>query len=78
MRAEEIVEEARAMLAEAELQGDPVRILTLGTQLDEARQAYRKVLSAYVTLCRRINEERQAITQAQMERERPAGLSGVH
>ncbi|WP_144069930.1 hypothetical protein [Nonomuraea indica] len=77
MRAEGIVEEARTLLAEAELQGDPVRILALGAQLDEARRAYGKVLTAYVTICRRINAERQDIMQAQMRDERPAGLSGV-
>src|SRR5688572_23342796 len=59
MRAEEIVDEARTLLAEAELQGDPVRILALGAQLDEARQAYSKVLTGYVAICRRINAERQ-------------------
>ncbi|MFG3442493.1 hypothetical protein ACGF0J_35075 [Nonomuraea sp. NPDC047897] len=77
MRAEEIVEEARALLAEAELHGDPVRILALGAQLDEARQSYSKVLTAYVALCRRINAERQDIMQAQMRDGRSAGLSGV-
>ncbi|MEV0596831.1 hypothetical protein [Nonomuraea cavernae] len=77
VRAEEIVDEARALLAEAEQEGDPVRILMLTSQLDEARQAYRKVLNAYVTICRKINEERQEIIQAQMERERVTRLSGV-
>ncbi|MEU8251513.1 hypothetical protein [Nonomuraea sp. NPDC048916] len=77
VRSEEIVDEARALLAEAEQEGDPVRILILESQLDEARQAYHKVLTAYVTICRRINEERQAIIHAQMERERSARLSGV-
>ncbi|WP_188197030.1 hypothetical protein [Nonomuraea sp. SYSU D8015] len=77
MRAEEIVGEARALLAEAEQQGDADRILRLRAEVEQARQAYCKVLNAYVTICRRINEERQAILQAQMERDRLAGLSGV-
>ena len=47
------------------------RIVTAGAQLDEARQAYCKVLNAYVTICRRINEERQEIMQAL------TGLSGA-
>ncbi|MFI6602740.1 hypothetical protein ACIBHX_41350 [Nonomuraea sp. NPDC050536] len=64
IRAEEIVDEARTLLVEAEGQGDPGRILTLSAQLDEARAAYCKVLNAYVTICRRINDERQAILQA--------------
>ncbi|MCA2224605.1 hypothetical protein [Nonomuraea aurantiaca] len=71
IRAEEIVDEARALLAEAEAQGDHERIVIRGAQLDEARQAYCKVLNAYVTICRRINEERQEIMQAL------AGLSGT-
>ncbi|MBN6058184.1 hypothetical protein JYK22_40050 [Nonomuraea sp. RK-328] len=66
LRAEEIVKEARDLLAEAERQGDPGRILALSSQLDEAREAYRKVVHAYVTICRRINEERQAITRARV------------
>lgn len=63
IRAEEIVDEARAMLAEAEREGDPGRIVMFSTQLEEARSAYRRVLDAYVTICRRINQERQAILQ---------------
>ncbi|MEV0197331.1 hypothetical protein [Nonomuraea sp. NPDC050691] len=66
LRAEEIVEEARALLAEAEGQGDPDRILALSGQLDQARQAYFKVVNAYVTICRRINEERQEIDSAHL------------
>ncbi|MGI5284284.1 hypothetical protein ACQEVF_13190 [Nonomuraea polychroma] len=77
MRAEEIVDEARALLAEAERLGDADRILSLRGQVEQARQAYSKVLTAYVTICRRITEERQAILQAQMEEDRRAGLSGV-
>ncbi|MEU4227430.1 hypothetical protein AB0F17_24305 [Nonomuraea sp. NPDC026600] len=77
IRAEEIVDEARALLTEAEIQDDPERIVIRAAQLDEARQAYCKVLNAYVTICRRINEERQEIMQAQMERDRLTGLSGV-
>ncbi|WP_327087779.1 hypothetical protein OIE66_36495 [Nonomuraea sp. NBC_01738] len=61
-RAEEIVEEARMRLAEAEREGDAERVYTLSGQLDEARAAYCKVLNAYVAICRRINEERQDIT----------------
>ncbi|TMR95626.1 hypothetical protein [Nonomuraea basaltis] len=77
MRAEEIVDEARALLAEAEQRGHADRIASLRVQVEQARQAYCKVLNAYVTICRRITEERQAILQAQMERERHSGLSGV-
>ncbi|WP_113705395.1 hypothetical protein [Nonomuraea lactucae] len=77
MRAEEIVDEAHARYAEARLQGDPVRTLALGAQLDEARQAYLKVLNAYVVICDKISKERQEIVYAQMEFHRPTGLSGV-
>jgi len=77
LRSEEIVDEARALLAEAERQGDAERILTLTEQLAEARRAYCKVLNAYVIICRRINEERQEILRTQMAHDRPAGLSGV-
>ncbi|MFG1709061.1 hypothetical protein ACFLIM_38310 [Nonomuraea sp. M3C6] len=77
MRAEEIVDEARMLLAEAERGGDADHILNVRTQLEQARIAYCKVLNAYVTLCRKINEERQAILQAQLEQDRRSGLSGV-
>ncbi|MGN9846233.1 hypothetical protein ACTMTI_49785 [Nonomuraea sp. H19] len=77
MRAEEIVDEARMLLAEAERLGDPDHILSLQAQLDQARQAYSKVLTAYVTLCARITEERQTILRAQMEQDRQRGLSGA-
>ncbi|GAA0947628.1 hypothetical protein GCM10009560_64330 [Nonomuraea longicatena] len=61
VRAEQIVDEARMMLAEAEREGEPGRILTLSAQLDEARAAYRKVINAYVALCRRIDTERREL-----------------
>ncbi|WP_336216420.1 hypothetical protein [Nonomuraea sp. LPB2021202275-12-8] len=77
LRSEEIVDEARALLAEAERQGDADRVLSLTEQLEQARRSYSKVLNAYVIICRKINEERQEILQAQMERDRHAGLSGV-
>ncbi|NUR90577.1 MAG: hypothetical protein HOY71_41415 [Nonomuraea sp.] len=79
MRAEEIVDEARALLAEAEELGDADRIVRLREQLEQARASYSKVLSAYIVLCRRINEERQEILAKQMEMEmnRDTGLSGV-
>ncbi|HEX4812333.1 MAG TPA: hypothetical protein VFV66_06225 [Nonomuraea sp.] len=77
MRAEEIVDEARALLAEAEQYGDGDRVLALRTQVGQARQAYTKVLTAYVTILRRINEERQAILRAHMEQDRHRGLSGA-
>ncbi|WP_043624835.1 hypothetical protein [Nonomuraea candida] len=76
-RAEEIVDEARALLAEAERRGDAERALTLRDHLEQARGKYCQVLGAYLTICRRINEERQEILRAQMERDRTAGLSGV-
>ncbi|NUP02190.1 MAG: hypothetical protein HOW71_06665 [Nonomuraea sp.] len=79
MRAEEIVDEARALLAEAEEAGDADRIVRLREQLEQARASYSKVLNAYVVLCRRINEERQEILTMQMELElsENTGLSGV-
>ncbi|MDR8407160.1 hypothetical protein [Nonomuraea sp. 3-1Str] len=67
LRAEEIMEETRALLTEAELRGDLDRIVALAAQLDEARQAYCKVVNAYVTICRRISEERQEIIRTRME-----------
>jgi hypothetical protein len=75
LRSEEIVDEARALLAEAERSGDAGRVLTLTGELEEARQAYAKVLNAYVIICRRINEERQEILQAQIERDRLSGVA---
>jgi hypothetical protein len=77
MRAEEIVDEARALLAEAEELGDADRIVRLRAQLEEARASYCKVLNAYVTICRRITEERQEILAMQLEQDRDSGLSGV-
>jgi hypothetical protein len=74
LRSEEIVDEACALLAEAESHGDAERALTLTGELAEARQAYAKVLNAYVIINRRINEERQEILRAQIEHDR---LSGV-
>ncbi len=65
------MDEARALLIEAEIQGDQERIVIRAAQLDEARQSYCKVLNAYVTICRRINEERQEIMQTL------TGLSGA-
>ncbi len=79
-RAEQIVNEARAMLAEAELYDDPIRVLALSSQLEEARAAYRRILQAYTTICRKIGEERNAIIMAQVQETRTAvheGLSGV-
>ncbi|MGW0807536.1 hypothetical protein [Nonomuraea sp. NPDC002799] len=76
MRSEEIVDEARALLAEAEERGDADRVATLREQLEEARGLYCKVLNGYVTLCAKITEERQEILQAHLERDRP-GLSGA-
>lgn len=72
IRAEEIVDEARMMLGEAQRHGNPDHVLAFSAQLDEARAAYCKILQAYVTLCRTINEERQAIIRAQVERDRAA------
>lgn len=76
-RAEEIVDEARALLAEAERHGETERACLLRGQLEQARERYGQVLSAYLLLSRRINEERQDILRAQMDRDRLAGLSGV-
>ncbi|WP_157383208.1 hypothetical protein [Nonomuraea coxensis] len=77
-RAEQIVREAGALLAEAELGGDAERVVTLRAELEQARQAYCKVLNAYATICGRIAEERQAILEAQFARNtRHQGLSGV-
>jgi hypothetical protein len=77
-RAEEIVAEARALLAEAELGGDAERILALRADVERARQSYCKVLNAYVAICGRITEERRAIVEEQFARDsRRQGLSGV-
>ncbi|MEO3875381.1 hypothetical protein ABGB18_41920 [Nonomuraea sp. B12E4] len=77
MRAEEIVDEAHALLAEAEQGGDAERVLSARDQLEQARAAYRKVLIAYVTLCNKITEERRAILRTQMELDRRSDLSGA-
>ncbi|KAB8188819.1 hypothetical protein FH608_042845 [Nonomuraea phyllanthi] len=71
MRAEEIVDEARALLAEAEQHGDTGRALELTGQLEQARGMYRTVLDAYVTICRKITRERHEILREHL------GLSGV-
>ncbi|MFG1941626.1 hypothetical protein [Nonomuraea sp. NPDC048826] len=76
-RAEEIVDEARTLLAEAERDGDAERVPELTAQLEQARRSYCQVLNAYMILCRRISAERQEILQAQMEADRHAGLTGV-
>ncbi|MEV0622571.1 hypothetical protein AB0I81_55285 [Nonomuraea sp. NPDC050404] len=76
-RAEEIVDEARALLAEAEQYGDVERAFTLRDHLEQARGKYCQVLSAYLLICRKINEERQEILRVQMDRDRRSGLSGV-
>ncbi|MGW2145066.1 hypothetical protein ACWCOT_12215 [Nonomuraea bangladeshensis] len=76
-RAEEIVAEARALLAEAELGGDAERILALRADVERARQSYCKVLNAYVAICGRITEERRAIVEEQFARDSRQGLSGV-
>ena len=75
LRAEEIVDEARALLDEAERHGDAERVLTLTDELEEARQAYAKVLNAYVIISRRIDAERQEILQAQIEHDRLSGVA---
>ncbi|WP_049563204.1 hypothetical protein [Nonomuraea sp. SBT364] len=76
-RAEQIVEEAGELLAEALREGDTGRAQRLGEQLEEARRSYAKVLNAYMILSRRISDERQEILQAQIERDRHADLSGA-
>ncbi|NJP92044.1 hypothetical protein HCN51_21700 [Nonomuraea sp. FMUSA5-5] len=76
-RAEEIVDEARTLLAEAERHGDLERAYLLRDQLEQARDRYGQVLTAYLSLTRKINEERQEILRAQMLRDRHLGLSGV-
>ncbi|MFD2356003.1 hypothetical protein ACFSTC_52185 [Nonomuraea ferruginea] len=76
-RAEEIVDEARTLLSEAEQAGDGERVLELTVQLDQARRSYCQVLNAYMVISRRITTERQAILQAQMEADRHADLTGV-
>ncbi|TDE46254.1 hypothetical protein E1295_23505 [Nonomuraea mesophila] len=77
MRAAEIVDEARTLLAEAERQGHPGRVRALREQLEQARRSYAKVLDAYVTICGKIADERQAIMRAQVEPDRRPGLSGA-
>ncbi|NRQ30725.1 hypothetical protein HII36_02585 [Nonomuraea sp. NN258] len=77
MRSEEIVDEARTLLLAAEGRGDADLVPILRDRFEEARASYDKVLIAYVAISRRINEERLSIVQAQMERDRKSGLSGV-
>ncbi|MFC4013355.1 hypothetical protein ACFOY2_39435 [Nonomuraea purpurea] len=77
MRSEEIVDEARALLAEAERSGDDDRVHELREQYEKARSLYGQVLTAYVTLNDKIAGERQEIFRTQLRRERPPGLSGV-
>ncbi|NBE94585.1 hypothetical protein FE391_16565 [Nonomuraea sp. KC401] len=77
MRAAEIVDEARTLLAEAERHGHADRVRALRQQLEQARRSYSKVLDAYVTICGKITDERQAIMRAQVEPDRRPGLSGV-
>lgn len=77
VRAEEIVDEARALLAEAEQHGDAERAHLLRDHLEQARGKYCQVLNAYLMICRTINEERQEILGTQIERDRVSGLSGV-
>ncbi|MGI5268893.1 hypothetical protein ACQEUU_07075 [Nonomuraea sp. CA-218870] len=76
-RAEEIVDQARALLSEAEREGDAERAPELAAQLDQARRSYCQVLNAYMVICRRITAERQQILQAQLEADRHTGLTGV-
>jgi DNA anti-recombination protein RmuC len=76
-RAEEIVDEARMLLEEAERFGDPDRVRVLREQVRQARKAYGEVLASYMTIVRRINEERQDILRAHMESDRRRGLSGA-
>ncbi|MCK2215021.1 hypothetical protein MF672_014675 [Actinomadura sp. ATCC 31491] len=77
-RAEEIVGEARVLLAEAERGGDVDLFVRLYEQAEQARLAYSQILDAYVVICQRITEERQAILQAQFSRRnRTEGLSGA-
>ncbi|GAA3645377.1 hypothetical protein GCM10022224_004980 [Nonomuraea antimicrobica] len=77
IRAEEIVNDARALVAEVELQGDAERAFALRGQLDQADEKYRQVLNAYLLISRKIEEERQDILRAHMEPGRSRGLSGV-
>ncbi|MFI6501936.1 hypothetical protein [Nonomuraea typhae] len=70
VRAEDIVLDARLMLADAERQGDIERIVALSASVDQARAFYDKVLNAYVTLCCRIREESKALLDS-------ADLSGA-
>lgn len=77
VRAEEIVDEALALLTEAEGRGDDARARELREQLETARAKYCQVLNAYMVILRRINEERQEILRAQLERDEIEGLSGA-
>lgn len=72
LRAEEIVDEARTLLAEAERDGDAERVRELTGQLDQARRSYCQVLNAYMLISRRITAERQEILRAQLEADRHA------
>lgn len=77
LRAEEIVDEARALAAEAGRAGESERAALLAGQAEEAHRSYCKVLDAYMLLTRRINEERAEILQAQLERDKDADFSEI-
>lgn len=62
LRAKEIVDHAHALHAEAVAAGDSARATIRAAQLREAHLAYDRVVSAYAVLCRRIDDERRAIT----------------
>ncbi|MBA2897065.1 hypothetical protein [Nonomuraea soli] len=75
-RAEEIVTHAKRVLADAEREGDVERIMTCASQYEQARAAYCRVVNAYITLCRRINQERQELLRDCQEQ--PDGLVSGH
>ncbi|MER7505554.1 hypothetical protein [Nonomuraea pusilla] len=77
LRAEEIVDEARRLLTEAEERGDTERAAALRVQLEAAVKAYHQVLDAYATICQKIDAERLAILRTRVTPDRDEGLSGV-
>ncbi|WP_143591430.1 hypothetical protein [Thermoactinospora rubra] len=76
MRAQDIVDQAQALLLEAELEGEPERIAACADQYDQARAAYAKLLDAYLILRGRIAAERATLRMScQAE---PDGLVSGH
>ncbi|MEV0581481.1 hypothetical protein [Nonomuraea sp. NPDC050310] len=76
LRAEEIVNQARALHVEAVIDGEPSRVDACASQLEEAHAAYCRIVNAYLSICRRINDERLAILKGCQGQ--PDGLVSGH